>query len=215
MKMKLVLLSILAISAGTASAEGPWYVGGSIGQSRADTQDVARDAANLLRDDYGATSVYSSQNETDTSWKLYAGYKLNKNFSIEGGYANFGQFDAKAGGIISGSPVTVKGTVDSYAIFVDAVGTLPLNDQFSLFGKVGGAYAHTKAKVTGSWRGFVDSSSDSANNFVPKLGLGAEFNITKSVAIRGEYEHYFNVGDKDKTGQDDIGVWSLGIKVGF
>ena len=214
MKKNMVLLAILAFSAGVASAQDSWYVGGSIGQSSIDAKNVARDAANSLRDDYGATGIYSSKNETDTSWKLYTGYKFNKNFSIEGGYADLGHFDVKAGGVI-GTPVSIKAKVNSYAYFVDAVGTMPLNDQFSIFAKAGGAYVHTKTNVSGSWSGFTDSSSDSSNDFVPKLGLGAEFNVTKTVAIRGEYEYYFNVGDKDKTGQSDVGVWTLGVKVGF
>ena len=211
---KRVLFAVLALSAGIASAEGNWYLGGSIGQASIDTNNVARDVASVLRDDYGATSVYSSTDETDTSWKLFAGYKFNKNFSLEGGYADLGKFHAKAGGVI-GTPVSINAKVDSYAIFVDAVGTLPLNESFSIFGKAGAAYTHTKTKVSGSWAGFVDSSSDSDNEVVPKLGLGAEYNLTKTVAVRAEYERYFKVGDKNQTGESDVGVWSVGVKMAF
>lgn len=211
---KTVFLAILALSSGIASADGNWYLGGSVGQASIDTNNVARDVASVLRDDYGATSVYSSKDETDTNWKLFAGYKFNKNFSIEGGYADLGNFSAKAGGVI-GTPATISAKVESYAIFVDVVGTLPLNESFSIFGKAGAAYTHTKAKVSGSWAGFVDSSSDSDNEVVPKLGLGAEYNLTRTVAFRAEYERYFNVGDKNKTGESDVGVWSVGVKMSF
>jgi len=214
MKKAVVLFATLAFSAGIASAEGNWYFGGSVGQASIDTDNVARDVANLLRDDYGATGVYSSKDESDTSFKLFAGYKFNSNFAIEGGYADFGNFNAKAGGVI-GTPISVKAKGESYAVFVDAVGTLPLNDSFSIFGKAGAAYAHTKMKVSGSWAGFTDSESETDNEVVPKLGLGAEYNFTKSVAVRAEYEKYFNVGDSDKTGESDIGVWSIGIKLSF
>jgi OOP family OmpA-OmpF porin len=214
MYKKATLLAVLALSAGVASAEGNWYFGGSVGQSSVDLKNVDRDVASLLRDDYGATGVHSSSDDTDTSYKLFAGYKFNKNFAVEGGYADFGRFKANAGGVI-GTPVNIDAKVTSYAVFVDAVGILPLNDSFSVLGKVGAAYTHTKTKVSGSWGGFADSSSDSSNEVVPKLGLGAEYNVTKSIALRAEYEYYFNVGDKNKTGESDVGVWSLGVKVGF
>lgn len=214
MYKKAALLVALAMSSGIALAEGNWYFGGSIGQSSVDAKNVDQDIASLLRDDYGATGVFSSSDETDTSYKLFAGYKFNKNFAVEGGYADFGRFKAKAGGVI-GTPVVIDGKITSYAVFVDAVGILPLNDSFSVFGKAGAAYTHTKIKVTGSWAGFVDSASESDNEVVPKLGLGAEYNFTKSVAVRAEYEHYFNVGDKNKTGESDVGVWSVGVKMAF
>lgn len=214
MYKKAALLAALALSSGIALAEGNWYVGGSAGRASVDDQHVDRDIATLLRDDYGATSVHSSSDDTDTSYKLFAGYRFNKNFAVEGGYADFGRFKASGGGII-GTPIEVKGKIDSYAVFVDAVGLLPLNDRFSLFGKAGAAYTHTKLKVTGSWGGFTDSISESDNEVVPKLGIGAEYNFTKSVALRAEYEHYFNVGDKDKTGESDVGVWSIGVKIAF
>ncbi|MBI2308001.1 MAG: porin [Rhodocyclales bacterium] len=207
-------MAVLAMSSGIALAEGNWYVGGSIGRASVDGQNVDKDVAALLRDDYGATAVHSSSDDTDTSYKLFAGYKFNKNFAIEGGYADFGRFKASAGGVI-GTPVEIKGKIDSYAVFVDAVGSLPLNDSFSLFGKAGAAYTHTKLKVSGSWGGFTDSISESDSEVVPKLGVGAEYNITKSVAVRAEYEHYFNVGDKNNTGESDVGVWSLGVKMSF
>jgi opacity protein-like surface antigen len=50
---------------------------------------------------------------------------------------------------------------------------------------------------------------------VPKLGLGAEYNLTKTVAVRAEYERYFNVGDKNQTGESDVGVWNVGVKMSF
>lgn len=214
MYKKVTLLAAMVLSAGIASAEGNWYFGGSLGQASIDSKHVSRDIATLLRDDYGATGVYASDDETDTSWKLFAGYKLNRNFAIEGGYADFGRFTAKAGGVI-GTPVAIKGRVDAYAVFVDAVGILPLGDSLSAFGKAGAAYTHTKTRATGSWAGFVDSFSVSDSEVVPKLGLGAEYSVTKSVAVRAEYERYFNVGDKDETGESDVGVWSVGVKMSF
>lgn len=211
---KAAILTALALVSGAALAEGNWYLGGSLGEAYVDTDNGAKDAANLLRNDYGATSVYSSQDDSDFSWKLFAGYKFNQYFAVEGGYADFGKYYAKAGGVI-GTPVTIKGDVSSYAVFVDAVGTLPLNESFSLFGKLGAAYTHTKAKASGSWSGFVDSYSDSDSEVVPKLGLGGEYSITKAVAVRAEYEHYFGVGDKNNTGESDVGVWSVGVKMSF
>ena len=122
------------------------------------------------------------------SGKLYGGYQLNPNFAVEAGLTELGAVNNSAG------------QTDSYGSFVDAVGMLPLNPQWKLLGRLG--LAHMSVNTP--------SGDDGGNGL--KLGLGAEYALTKTVAIRGEWERYqLNAfGDKPNAVQ-----FTLGLKLGF
>jgi OmpA-OmpF porin, OOP family len=222
---KTLLLASLLLASGLAAAQTTnhtgFYVGGGVGGAWVDMGNVAGDIANMARS-AGATNVTSDEDEGDTVFKLFAGYKFNKNFAIEGGYADLGKYTASASASSVGVSGNINGDVKAYAIFIDAVGFLPAgsNEDFSVFGKAGLAYTKTKANVSAfaSATGIGSASasaSDSDSEVVPKLGLGAQYYITKNVALRGEYDIYFNVGDEDKTGESNVQVVSATVTVGF
>ena len=48
-----------------------------------------------------------------------------------------------------------------------------------------------------------------------KLGLGLQYDFTKNVGARLEWEHFRNVGDRNTTGEGDVNLYSLGIVVKF
>lgn len=211
---KTTLFCALALCSGIASAQASgFYAGASIGQAKADIGNTAGDLA-ALGSELGFTNGSSSQDDTDTSWKIFAGYKLNQNVAIEGGYADLGKATASASGIRNGLTGNLDASVKSHAYFLDVVGIYPIGD-FALFGKVGGAYTQTKAEASASYNGASASDSIKENQFAPKMGLGAEYSITKTIAVRAEFERYFNVGDANTTGESDVDVWSIGLKAGF
>jgi len=47
------------------------------------------------------------------------------------------------------------------------------------------------------------------------LGLGAQYNLSKSVGLRAEWERYFDVGDADSTGEMDVDLISAGVVFKF
>ena len=208
------IFCLLALCATTASAQTSGFYGGaSIGQAKVDMDNSSDDSAKLATE-LGFTNISSSQDDSDTSWKIFAGYKLNQNLAIEGGYADLGKFQLNADGILNGVTGKLDGSVKSHAYFIDLLGVLPMGD-FSVFGKLGGAYTQTKAEASASYSSASASDSVKENKFSPKLGVGVEYNITQSIAIRGEFERYFNVGDDSTTGESDVDVWSVGLKASF
>jgi OOP family OmpA-OmpF porin len=122
------------------------------------------------------------------SGKVYGGYTLNKNFAVEAGLTELGAVNNAAG------------QIDSYGTFVDAVGILPLSPQWNLLGRVGVAHMAVN----------TPTGNDGGNGF--KAGLGAEYALTKTVALRGEWERYQLTGFGDKPNADQF---TLGVKVGF
>jgi OOP family OmpA-OmpF porin len=122
------------------------------------------------------------------SGKLYGGYKLNPNFAVEAGVTELGAVNNAAG------------QVDSYGTFVDAVGILPMSPQWNLLGRVGVAHMAVN----------TPNGNDTGNGF--KVGLGAEYALTKTVAVRGEWERYQLNAFGDKPNADQF---TVGLKVAF
>ena len=121
----------------------------------------------------------------DEGWKLFGGYQVNRNFAVEGGYADLGQ-------------AAIPGAVlDTSAWFAHAVGILPINEQFGLFGKLGLAMVETDTTGIGT----LDSTS-------PAFGLGLRYFFTPQFGIRGEWDR-FRAPGSPFTGKSDVDYWSI------
>lgn len=91
------------------------------------------------------------------------------------------------------------------SIQLSALGTLPLTDHFSVFGRLGygtiksqESIAVASGSVTSALRGKEYSSG-------LLFGVGAEYALTKQFAIRGEYQRPAS----------DVSLFALGLKYGF
>ena len=111
------------------------YVGLSVGQSRVTIEDSA---VTVL----GATASSFSKDETDTGFKLYAGYRFNRHFALEGGWTDLGSFRATRN-VTAPAVGSLSAEIEASGFHFDAVGILPLQ-QFFLFGKLGLMYATTE-----------------------------------------------------------------------
>ena len=165
-----LLASTLGFALMTAPAvakdEGA-YAGGSIGLT---TIDICGDLTA-----FGATTC----DDEDTGFKLFGGYKFNRNLAVEGGFVDFGE--------ISASFPTGSATVSSDALFAAAVGILPVSSKFSVFGKLGFFMWDLTATGTGG------TVSDDGTDLLIGVGLG--FDITERLTIRAEWEDYDGGGD--------------------
>lgn len=151
--MKHILIAGLAmIAMGSASAQA--YVGGSLGMAK----------VNL--DCPGAVSC----DTTDTSWKLYAGYKLDDTWAVEGGYIDFGR--AKYSYAFDGD--TIKGKLSAAGFTVGVAAHGQFTPAVSGVARLG--LAMLKAKISESLGAF--SVSDSESNTRAYLGLGLGYAVT-------------------------------------
>src|SRR3954465_7472217 len=76
-----------ALPATAAETVGNWYIGGGVGQSRADTPGTGP----IVRGT-PVTSVAVSSDDTGTAGKAFLGYQFNKYLAAEGGYFRLGDF---------------------------------------------------------------------------------------------------------------------------
>lgn len=117
-----------------------------------------------------ATDSSASLGLTDrsaTGGKLYGGYSFTPNLAVELGHVRLGRFTGAA------AEATARGS------FVDAVGTWPLGNGFSALGRIG-LFDGKISQSTGA--------SDSGTSV--KLGAGLQYELSKTVALRGEWERY-------------------------
>ena len=183
-----------------------WYGGLNVGQSRAKIDD-ARITSSLLG--VGASSI--SDDDSDTGYKLFGGYKFNRNFALEGGYFNLGKFGFTATTVPAG---TLNGSIKLQGVNLDLVGILPVTDRFSAFGRVGVNYAQARDNFTSTGAVPVLTNSNPSKNAANvKFGAGLQYDFTEALAMRLEAERYRiddAVGNKG-----DIDLFSLGLVYRF
>ncbi len=160
-----VLLST-AIAAPAFAADAGLYAGVTLGQAR------IKAPANVML-----------SKSTDTIGGVLGGYQFNKYWGAELFYSSTGRFtgtDPTATTINSG-----RGDVWG----LDVVGTLPLSDMFSLYGKLGIASTKTKASgyviATGAPTALSGATRSTATG-----GLGFLFNVTPAIGIRLGWDRY-------------------------
>lgn len=209
---KIVGAMALVTLAGIASpfamaADSGWYGGFNIGQSKAtiDDDDITD---SLLAEGFTAVSI--NDDDSDTAFKLFGGYKFNKNFALEGGYFDLGEFGYTATTVPAG---TLEGNIRLKGVNLDAVGILPITEKFSAFGRIGVQYARAKDSfdVTGAVTVADANPSENATNY--KLGLGVQYDFTKNVGVRGEWERYRI--DDAVGNRGDIDMLSVGLIVAW
>src|SRR3954452_22261851 len=116
----LLAASGLAISSASMAQGKPadtgWYAGVSLGQSS------ASDACN------GVSGPGVSCEDTDTAFKIFGGYQINRNFGVELGYTDLGKVEASGGGVTA--------SIETRAFELVGVGRYPINTQFPIYGKL-------------------------------------------------------------------------------
>jgi len=185
-----------------------FYIGLSAGQSRVDFDNAAPAVI-------GATASTVSTDETDNGFKVYGGYRILRNLAVEGGWVDLGKFRATRN-VTAPAVGSISAEIEASGPYLEAVGIIPLQ-RFELFGTAGAMYATTEATVSTTGAvvlapGAARSRKESEVEF--KLGVGGSFSFTRNLAIRAEYERFFEVGTSE-TGEGDIDLISVGIVFRF
>ena len=186
-------------------AEGGWYTGLSFGATQIGLTDNTLPIA-------GATATTFSKDESSTGFKIFGGYRFNKNFALEGGYTDLGKFNASREAIAPFSGSLSRSTKAS-GFDLSAVGIIPMQNGFSLFGKVGAMYTMSEGSVSTSGALLLApdvSTNPKRSEWNPKVGIGADYAFSNGLGLRLEYERINNVGDS-RTGEGNVGIWSLGL----
>lgn len=163
---------LLALAGGawaqSSTPSTPWSAGISLGSPE------WRDSVNGVQ-----------PKESGTSGKVWLGYSLSPQFSLEGGYMDLGK---------TSDPL---GSARAKGLFMDAVGTWGFAPRWSVLGRAGLAH------------GDISSSVGDDTSLGLRAGLGLQYDLTRQVSLRGEVErNHFNdvFGKSLNTDQVTLGV---------
>ena len=175
-------------------AEPSWYIGVGGGTSRMAKEF---DSGFLATPGFTDTGIDQSV-RTGTPFKLFAGTKFSQNLGVELGYINLGSFSAQRAYT---APAT--GRVDARArisgLTFDLVGWAPVAESFALFAKLGYFASNTQIDGHSTVTGVLAPQTKRRETNL-HYGLGAQYNYTRALAFRAEWEMFKNVGNKNDYG---------------
>jgi outer membrane protein OmpA-like peptidoglycan-associated protein len=175
--------SLMFVSGAASAAPEGFFIGAGAGQStmKAKSDNNVGPKVDL--------------NESDTSYKGYAGYNFTPWLGVEGGYVELGNQDQSESQlvVVSGFPDEEKVEVSANGWQGFAVLYLPLGN-FDLFAKVGGIAANIDVETKLHFPGPVppagtQHNKSSEGNGMMAYGAGAAYNFGHW-SIRAEYEAY-------------------------
>lgn len=157
---KLMALAMAAAFAAPAFA-GDFYVGGDIGRSKVKGGSESIGGVTVTMADW-----------KDTTYAIFGGYTLNDNFALELGYRSLGKNTVS----VDSKTVDVKGS----ALQASVVASMPVGNDFSIYGRLGVNSVKVKATYAGN------SETDSESKAL--IGFGARYAISKEAGVRAEFQ---------------------------
>lgn len=214
MKNFFFALVALALSSFVHAQDGKnnWYVGAGVGQSNMsfNSQDFR------VNPSIAAAGFNASTYETraGTSFNVYGGYRLSDNWSVKAEYTDFGK--QKWGYNITGGNANSDLTVKGYSLA--AVVTIPVVDKVSLLGEAGAFFYDAKRSPTHSGAvvpltGTPEVSSKAG--LTPYAAFGAQYDLTKNVAVVGKYAYYGKVGSEEEFGRVNLSNFNVSLQYNF
>jgi OOP family OmpA-OmpF porin len=178
----------------------------AVGAAQAQQQNTAPRAyigagAAIVDHEYkipGASSLGHS--EYKSSGKLFGGYDFNQNWGVEAGYTDYRTSNASY--TVNG--VQGSAEADGYSFYLAGKATLPVNERFSVYGKLGAAYNKVDLSSTMPLR--HDESDTEVYG-----GVGVQYNLNQNVSLIAEYERYGS--SRDFGPKPD--VFTVGAKYSF
>lgn len=208
--MQLALMATMIGPFSALAAPEPFFAGIGIGAAKTRIGDRPLGIT-------GATATSLSRDENDISGKVFFGYRVHPNWAVEAGYVDLGKTSAKR---TMSAPGIGSISLDSRNTgwFIDLVGRMPIGNGISLIGKVGQIYSENRKQLSTS--GAVSLAPGAASSYKErefnwKYGAGAEYEISKTMAARGEVELYRKLGKDDAGGENEAGLFSLNLLVRF
>lgn len=172
-------LALLGAAAMAAPEKG-LYIGADLGRSRADLSSDAKPSPAMKR--------------SATSLGLHAGYQFNPYLAAELGVTRLGS--ASIG----------DSSAKARAYSLDALAKMPLNDKFSLYGRLGAAHYE---------RSFKGGAAPGGQHAVGlHVGLGMDYALSPTWGVRTELSRYNNLPVADGYGRS-ADHWSLGVNYKF
>ncbi len=167
--MKKILIALLAATAAMSSAHAEGIYAGA---------STWRSSINM---DLVSPTASTSFTERVREGKLFAGFDLDKTWAVEGGYINFGNVSKQYA--LGGVPGNFN--TDGQVWYAAGKGSYAINNDWSVFGKLGLARSEVEFNVNGAI-----SATGQATKTGAYLGAGIQYQLTPRAALIVELERY-------------------------
>ncbi len=201
----LTLILMLAGPSLAAGEEHRFLAGASYGLAK-----LTHGAASI--DDGSLSGV--RVDDSDTAWKLFAGYRLDRHLTVElglvdlandvDGETTFNGTSDGGGKLFAAGPVSVD-IDDPRALYAALSAGFPLGERLRAMAKLG--VQTWRADVSTIDSAGASSRDESGTDLL--VGLGLELGIGGRYRVRVEWERFADIAG------DDIDVGSIGVAVGF
>ena len=199
--------SLLSVTAANAQIDSYFYGGAGLGQSNAQIDEL-RISNRLISEGANQTSI--TKDESNIAYKVFGGYQFNRNFALEGGYFNLGQFGFQSTTVPLGS---YTGQIKLQGVNLDLVGTLALNERWSAIARVGAQYANARDSFSSTGAVRIPNANPSKNAANYKVGLGVQYEVSPSMLVRADAERY-RINDAAGN-RGDINTFAISLVIPF
>lgn len=217
-------ISSVFIAANANAAVNGAYAGGTLGWGtiHQSTFNNSNAPTNTASGDGITESQSTSSNEGGFAGRIFGGYQFTRNFAAELGYTRFHNANSTQSSIITDdegtSSQTLASTIRTEAVDLVAKGILPLQNCFSLYGKLGAAYLHATNTITLNTVDPVEGNesgrfSGSANKIYPTFGAGVAYDITPHIVADASWNHIQKIGGSSSFSNTDL--FGLGLAYNF
>ena len=144
------------------------------------------------------------------SYQIAGGYNFTPMWGVEVGYAGLGKLNRP----LTVSGVSVGAELNTKSYYLAATGTFPMNDKFSLFGKLG--VANNKTDISGNALG-VNVGVGTTNTTGLLAAVGGAYKLADNFTGTLAYT-YFGNNDFDIAGaklEGTVAAWTVGLKYKF
>ncbi len=200
------ILAISAADAAHAQSTTPWYGGVSVGSTKSNVNPG--EVNDYLRSlGYGFPST--SANDKDTFYKFLLGYRFSPVVSLEGFYADLGKYNTRTT-VTAPFVGSVNADYKAKGYGMDLVLSAPMTPEFSIYGRLGVLQAKTEATFSSGGSIGLLANRGSKNKTAQHYGVGLQYDLNPSLALRGEVETFRKLGDDTTGGALKVDVLSLG-----
>lgn len=185
MKKQFLLACVLGAFTLPALADN-FYVFGDLGQGKMEI-----DAGNDF-----------TLSKNSTTYSIGAGYNVNQFFAIELAYRDLGNIKDRNNYFDGVDNYTQTDKLSATALQASLVGSLPISDEFSVFGRVGVATIDADFKSSYAYAdgNNPDPETSSESKTRGLIGVGASYKIAPQVTLRAEYNQYAKWDDTKLSG---------------
>ena len=190
MKKMIALAALAFVAAHASAADKTWYIGGDIGSTQ-----FKADGDKERKTGFGAT----------------LGYSLNENFAIELQARRLG----KASFTETVGAVTYNSTLKVNSLSASVLGIVPVNKEFSLFGRLG--YSRNSLDLSTKASNVAGTVVFDGHKNKALFGFGGDYAFDKNLSLRAEYvnlgKNKVNIGGAEL--ESKIQQFNLGVNYAF